>query len=705
MHDTTRRLETTWRRELLRVVLRATAGLGAIIYVPSALLALKQGLVGLFVMDTIALAAVIALWWFDSLPMKVRSLATCIVFYFVGVGLLLTVGAVSQIYLLGFSIFTTLLVGVRGRIATVVLNIVTLGIVFALEAGANDMHVSAFMDHGATWAVVLGNFAFINIGLVLSVGTVLDTLEREQAALVTSNMALNESRALLSIAGRTAHLGGWRYAVTKRVLTWSDELREIYELPENSTPTLEHIVSSCAEASRDELTEAIDSCARDGTPFDLTVDAVTAHGKPRSLRLIGIADRDANGTINCVHGAIQDVTAKHEAALRHQRLETQLRSSQKLEAIGTLAGGVAHDFNNLLSVILSYSSLMLGDLPPDDANREDLEEIKRAAERAAALTRQLLAFGRKQMLQPVVVDLNVAVSDLKKLLARLLREDIRLTVLRSAQPCSVFVDLGQLEQVVVNLVVNARDAMPDGGKLTIELSEVDADEAYVAAHPGASKGRFGMLTVTDTGVGMSKQTQEHIFEPFFTTKDVGKGTGLGLATVYGIVQQSGGHLWLYSELGQGTSFRVLFPRTDAAPTQRNDVKPASEALQGTETLLVVEDEAQVREVLCTSLRRQGYTVLEAQNGGEALMLSEQFTATIHLLITDVVMPMMSGRQVAERLQRARPDMAVLYMSGYTENTITHHGVLESGVAFMNKPFTPEVLTRRVRGVLDTVAQR
>ncbi len=684
------------------MVLRATAGLGAVVYVPSAILALSQGLVGLFVMDTLALGAVIALWWFDNLPMRVRSLATCTIFYFVGVGLLLTVGAVSQIYLLGFSIFTTLLAGVRGRIATVVLNIVTLAIVFSLGLGANDMHAAAFMSHTATWSVVLGNFAFINVGLVLAVGTVLDTLEREQSALVASNVALNENRALLSIAGRTAHLGGWRYAVATRELTWSDELLELYELTEQ--PTLEQSFEFCAEASRSEVMTAMERCVRDGTPLDLTVQAVTARGTPRTFRVLGIADRDANGVTVRLHGATQDVTEQHEAELREERLELQLRSSQKLEAIGTLAGGVAHDFNNLLSVILSYSSLMLSDLPEDDTNREDLQEIKRAAERAATLTRQLLAFGRKQMLQPVVVDLNVAVDELKKLLTRLLREDIRLSILRAPTPCCVFVDLGQLEQVVVNLVVNARDAMPEGGKLTLELSEVDADDAYVAAHPGASLGRFGMLTITDTGTGMSKQTQERIFEPFFTTKDVGKGTGLGLATVYGIVQQSGGHLWLYSELGQGTSFRVLFPRADALPSQRGEVAPMSADHQGTETLLVVEDEPQVREVLCSSLRRQGYTVLEAQNGGEALMLSEQFTATIHLLITDVVMPMMSGRQVAERLQRARPDMAVLYMSGYTENTITHHGVLESGVAFIAKPLTPDVLSRRVRGVLDATRQ-
>ncbi|PZR07405.1 MAG: hybrid sensor histidine kinase/response regulator [Archangium gephyra] len=678
----------------MRVVLSVTAGLGAIVYVPSAWLAFSNDMMAIFIVDTVAIAGVLALWWFDRLPMVLRAAATCFIFYGVGVGLLFTVGPVSQIYLLGASVFTTLLLGPRWRIATTTLNIVTIAVAFALTGGGIQMKAGGFAEARASWAVVVANFAFINVALVLAVGKVLDTLEREQTA-------VQENRALLAIAGRTALLGGWRYVIATNEYRWTDELLDVLEVPKDSAPTADQLRSYYEDESRVLIRAAMDRCTSDGTPFDLHVKAVTARGNARRLRVIGVAERDERGAVREVHGSVQDETAQKEAEARQQRLEQQLHQSQKLEAVGTLAGGVAHDFNNLLTVILSYSSLMLEERPQDQANRDDIEEIRSAAHRGAQLTRQLLAFGRKQLLQPEEVDLDAAMQDLRKLLARLLREDIQLTVLRTNEPCHVLVDKGQFEQVVVNLVVNARDAMPQGGKLTIELSQVEADEAYVAAHPGSCIGSYGMLTVTDTGVGMTRETQARIFEPFFTTKALGQGTGLGLASVYGIVQQSRGHIWLYSEPGNGTSFRVLFPCV-----QRNGARPLAArktplpTLRGTETLLVVEDEAQVREVLCSSLRRLGYTVLEAQNGGEALMVSEQFNATIHLLVTDVVMPMMSGRQVSERLRQSRADMRVLYTSGYTENTITHHGVLDSGVAFMAKPFTPDVLARRVREVLD-----
>ncbi|MGV3619390.1 MAG: ATP-binding protein [Archangium sp.] len=701
MTSATARFDTAWRRNLLRVVLGVTVSLGAVVYVPSAWLAVTNDLWSIFIVDTLAIVGLLALWRFDGLPMALRAAATCFIFYGVGVGLLLVVGPVSQIYLLGSSVFTTLLLGVRWRVATTTLNIVTIAVVFALTGGGLNMNPGGFAEARAGWAVVVANFAFINIALVLAVGTVLDTLEREQSALVTSNRALQENRALLAIAGRAAQLGGWSYVVATDEYRWTDELLAVLEISKDSAPTADILLSHYNDESRARIAAAMDSCKRHGTPFELHVQATTARGNHRHLRVIGAAELDETGAVREVHGSIQDETAQKEIEARQQRLEQQLHQSQKLEAVGTLAGGVAHDFNNLLTVILSYSSLMLEEHPQDSELREDLEEIRSAAERGTQLTRQLLAFGRKQLLQPRAVDLDTATDGVRKLLLQLLREDIQLTVLRSNEPCHVLVDPGQFEQVLVNLVVNARDAMPHGGKLTIELSRVEADEAYVAAHPGASVGRYGMLTVTDTGVGMTRETQARVFEPFFTTKALGHGTGLGLASVYGIVQQSRGHIWLYSEPGKGSSFRVMFPCAEgAAVTSQDDVRKALPTLRGTETVLVVEDEAQVREVLCSSLRRLGYTVLEAQNGGEALMLSEQFSATIHLLVTDVVMPMLSGRQVAERLRQPRGELRVLFTSGYTENTITHHGVLDSGVPFVAKPFTPDVLARRVREVLD-----
>ena len=383
----------------------------------------------------------------------------------------------------------------------------------------------------------------------------------------------------------------------------------------------------------------------------------------------------------------------------NRKLEAQYRHAQKMEAIGRLAGSVAHDFNNSLSVILSYASMIASDLKPIDPIRDDVLAIKEAGERAAELTRQLLTFSRQQALKLRVLSLNEIVASAERMLQRLLGEDIDLVIDLDPGASKVYVDAGQLDQVILNVVINARDAMPEGGKLTIETKDVTLDESYTSRHFGVTPGPHVMLAISDTGSGMSEDVQTRIFEPFFTTKAPGKGTGLGLATVFGIVQQCGGSIWVYSEPGNGTTFKIYFPRAQRA-TKPESIMPAPMSLEGTETILLVEDQDDVRGAAQQILRRYGYHVLEARNADEALLCCERHSATIHLLLTDVVMPHMNGRELAERLAQLRPEMKVLFMSGYTDNAIVHHGVLDSGMAYLQKPLEPEKLGRRVREVLD-----
>ena len=395
---------------------------------------------------------------------------------------------------------------------------------------------------------------------------------------------------------------------------------------------------------------------------------------------------------------LMDITGRRQ-------LEEQLRQAQKMEAVGMLAGGVAHDFNNLLTIITGYSQLVLSHLAPDDPHRHSLEQIMKAGERAAGLTKQLLAFSRRQVLQPKVLDLNTLVTGLGAMLQRLIGEDIELRKDLAADLGSVNADPGQMEQVLMNLVVNSRDAMPKGGVLTIETANVELDEHYASRHIAVKPGPHILLAVSDTGSGMDAATQARLFEPFFTTKSAGQGTGLGLSTVFGIIKQSGGSLDVYSEPSHGTTIKVYLPRIDHPVSVEAEAAKKTVA-RGTETVLVVEDDEMVRTLVRETLEREGYNTIDAPGPMEAKRVSEGHKGAIHLLITDVVMPKLNGRDLAEQLMKRRPEMKVLYMSGYTDNAVVATGILEQkNLFFLQKPFTPAALIEKVREVLESCGDR
>jgi two-component system cell cycle sensor histidine kinase/response regulator CckA len=432
--------------------------------------------------------------------------------------------------------------------------------------------------------------------------------------------------------------------------------------------------------------------ADDVEPFETV--GVKKDGTQIDIALTLSAIKNSDGQVVGVSSVARDVTES-------KNMEEMLRQSQKMEAVGQLAGGVAHDFNNLLGVILGYTGIMLERLGPNDPNRKGIDEIQKAGNRAALLTRQLLAFSRKQVLQPKVLDLNAVVASTEKLLQRLIGEHIELVVILDPALGRVTADAGQLEQIIMNLAVNARDAMTPGGKLTIETSNVEVDEEYAALHADARSGAHVMLTVTDTGCGMDAKTLDRIFEPFFTTKEFGKGTGLGLSTVYGIVKQSGGSVWVCSEVGVGTTFKIYLPRVStileaASPGDRLETVEG-----GSQTILVVEDEAALLQVTRESLETVGYVILAAQSPAEAIRISESHPGPIDLMVTDVIMPGMNGAELATHLSVSRPEMKVLYVSGYIDDTIVRHGVLEPGLTFLQKPFSPKALARKVSEVLAT----
>jgi PAS domain S-box-containing protein len=436
---------------------------------------------------------------------------------------------------------------------------------------------------------------------------------------------------------------------------------------------------------------AAEEASKNGLPFQAEFRIKRKDGREVWLNdtAVVVQGSDAHPVME---GIMVDITDR-------KHLETQLQQSRKMEAVGRLAGGIAHDFNNLLTIITGYTDLALSRPAIPLELRADIERIENAAARAAALVRQLLAFSRKQVLQPKTLDLNSIVINLDKLLRRLMDDNIEMTTAVSENVGKVKADPAQIEQVLMNLVVNARDAMPQGGRIVIETSNIDLDSAYADGHASVKPGRYVMLAVSDTGMGMDRDTVAHIFEPFYTTKESGRGTGLGLSTVYGIVKQSGGYIWVYSELGNGSTFKVYLPRIEDSVDEVAPLPVSLDSQRGSETILLVEDEEAVRDLIQTVLNDQGYNVIPSRDTQHALQIAETFAHEIHLLLTDVVMPGMSGRELAAHITARRRGIRVLFMSGYTDNVITSGGVLEKGITFLQKPFSPGQLTQKVRDVL------
>ena len=509
----------------------------------------------------------------------------------------------------------------------------------------------------------------------------------------TAEVLLNENKQRLRLATESARLGIWDWDVAANKLVWDAKMHGIYGVREADFGGVYDAWQKCIHPDDREGVNVKIAAAISG-PMDFHAEfrIVRPNGEVRHIESHALVRRSDDGAAVRLIGVNCDITGRMD-------LEDQLRQSQKMEAVGQLAGGIAHDFNNLLTAINGYSALTLRKMNEGDPLRDNIQEIKNAGERAAALTDQLLTFSRKQVLQPAALNLNTAISGLENMLGRIIRESIEVRTILDPGLGNIKADPGQIEQVIMNLAVNARDAMPAGGILTIETKNVFLDEDYAVQHINIARGPYVRMTVTDNGEGMDERTRQRIFEPFFTTKAQGKGTGLGLSTVHGIVQQAGGHIMVYSEPGHGTTFKIYLPRIDDAVEAPKWTGDGHEDYTGTETILLVEDEEIVRNLVGVILADSGYTVLEADSGKSALSICESYAGPIHILLTDVIMPGMGGSELKDHVTGLRPEIRVLFMSGYTDDAITHGGVLDSDVAFIEKPFTPESLSRKIRDVI------
>ena len=525
-----------------------------------------------------------------------------------------------------------------------------------------------------------------------------NTIRRLEAAESTATLAQasrQETQLLLDVVLNNSPVGVALFDDERKLVRVNAAIESITGVPAES-----HVGRRADEIMSDDIADTIDgfldhvlTTSESVTNLPLAGSSRAAPTKERHF-LSSFFPVVLPGRRNGIGAVILETT-------QYRQLEEQLLQAQKMEAVGRLAGGVAHDFNNMLTAIMSYSELILADIPANSPQRADLDEIVKAADKAKALTRKLLAFSRQQVLRPARVDLNSTIESLRNMMRRILGKEVQLTLQLGDELWPVTADPIELERVIMNLVINSRDAMPKGGKLIVETSNVTIDEEYASTHADTSAGEYVQITVTDTGSGMTREVREKLFEPFFTTKEKGKGTGLGLPSAYGIVKQSGGFIWVYSEPGQGTTFKVYLPRAEEGESVRAST-PSKNRRVGTETILLVEDDAEVRQVATRILRRNGYQVLEAENGAEALKLCESQEEPVDLIVTDIVMPEMGGSELAKKIREKQPDARILFTSGYTEDTALRQQFLQPGEAFIEKPFTPALLAQKARDLLSPV---
>jgi len=556
------------------------------------------------------------------------------------------------------------------------------------------MHVASRRYHHFTPEEMELYTAVANdIGVAIENARLYEEARRREEALRESEELYRKLVAALPDAVLMTDLDG-------RILYASPQAKDLYGSDSVVDLLGRNSFELVAPEDRERATANARRTLAEGVVLNVEYSLLRRDGSRYAVELSTTVVRDAGGEPKGFVGVVRDITERKKAEGMLWERGEQLRQAQKMEAVGRLAGGVAHDFNNLLTAITGYSEMLLNTLEETNPMRKDVEEINKAGQQAALITHQLLAFSRKQALEPTVLDLNAVVADMDGILRHFIGEDIELLTVLEPNLGHVMADQGQMGQVIMNLVANARDAMPHGGKLTIETANVDLDENYAARYASVPPGPYVMLAVSDAGLGMDKETLSRLFEPFFTTKDVGKGTGLGVSTVYGIVKQSGGDIRVYSEPGHGTTFRIFLPRVEEAVAEAGAEEVLIQTLTGSETVLVVEDEESIRSLIGQFLRRQGYTVLEASGGDDALDLCTKHGGPIDLVITDVVMPGLSGPELARKLATPCPGTKVLYVSGYTEHASLRNGFLESGAAFLQKPFAAEALAREVRGVLD-----